>query len=74
MLCALAAKGSWIKDRDHRVKRVRLELLSPNVAVAFMLIMGELSVTPVSQELSCSDEDLRTKRAPGTFPQFLLYG
>lgn len=35
--------------------------------------MDELSVTPASQELSYS-EDLRTERAPGTFPHFLLCG
>lgn len=35
--------------------------------------MDELSVTAGSQELSCS-EDMQTERAPGIFPQFLLYG
>ena len=33
--------------------------------------MDKLGVTPVSQELSCS-EDLRTERAPGIFPSVPL--
>jgi len=35
--------------------------------------VDELGVTPVSRELSCS-EDMQTGGAPGVFPQLLLYG